>query len=1731
MPQTSPGLSISDGTDVLSRTQSSLAGFTATLRKLEVFIATLPMPPKGTLWAGEVAFLLSQAAAEYARVTPLLSLLHANPSLFRRKPTDSLHHAWQLKRDWEESVARLADIANRCSALTMKIKPLSDMASEPPLAPAVTPAVEQWFTFLAGAVEHFGRSRAPLTLLTKDLDNPVGAPYAVSMMDAATLRVAATHITEARLFDEAYYLSQLKGKPLVGVAPLTHYLNEGWVRGLDPNPLFSVRYYLSRDAKLREQGGEPLSHYITVSATELRDPHPLFLADHYAAKRPKKHWVINTALGDFLSGVSEAPSPHPLLDAEYYAAQAMLATSLPAAALLHYLVKGWRRGLSLSPLFRPANYITQLDRTPEKEPYSHYAVHGARAGLNPHPLFNTAHYLRQQPEATTSDLDPLTHYLTEGEGKGASPSVLFDPVYYTKQYRPGQGVAGSLVHYLKEGFRKDFRPRADFDATRYRQVFMPKLPADVEPGALEHFALQGMTDLARIKELLAPPLPLPVGASLEVSVPIAATLTKRPKPTIAADLKEKLKFKEFPGKIAWISGQPNVLIVAHTASEMLFGGERSFMDMLDGLARVPANIFVLLPRNVPVYTNALRAKCQHVSVLSYSWWRKGEEPSQSVKDAIVQLIQSLHIDAVHVNTIMLRECVQAAKECDVPSVVHVRELIKQDKALIDLIGEPPEQIIEKVCNEADWIMANSAVTARNFYKPGRTFTVPNTVDLKAFAIPNTIEPSKPIRFGLVSSNLPKKGLADVVELARLAFKERLNAEFLLIGPETTAVREVQEQQAKGQAPSNIVFPGYAATPMDAIAQLNVVLNFSHFAESFGRTVLEAMAAGRPVVAYDWGALPELVLNDKTGFLVPYLQPQHALPIVAELCKSPERITTLGEAGKKLAHEHFGLEKYGAQFKQAYNSILTREFTLPDTSLGPIILPARLTDIKQVEKNPKIAYFCWHFPVPSETFVLNEIEVLVKSGMDVIVFCRQTPYKNFKPSFDVKYERVDSASMLARRLKETERTIVHAHFVYPTVTDMVWPACEEAGIPFTAMAHAQDIFKYDNDRKNRLAEIGASKWCRKLFTLSRFHFEFIASRGFPRDKLIINANAIDTTRFQAANVVAREKRSYRKIVAIHRYVEKKGLSQLIRSAALIRDLDVTIHIYGYGDLEAEYRTLVAELDLTNVVLHGQLTQDEVVNVMRKADLFACPSVRVANGDMDGIPTSLVESMAAGLPVLTTDISGIPELVTDSLTGIVAEPNPESIASAIRRYYAMPDTQVQAIITAAKERAALNHDAKRAVRVLRRVWENRSTDIIIVSWNNLEQLRAVVDRIIENTALPYHLIICDNQSSREPVAHYLDELWSKQERVCIVHNDSNAMVGPGTNTGLEQGVSDYAIYICGKEGVSFSNGWEIPFIHVLEDNPKAGLAGTMGRSPTYLTGEQYPRGVGLFNKFRNQDFAHKNKTRIFGHIQGGLFAIRRQMYEEIGGFSYDVPHDYTDVEYSYYAESCGWDLIEVPGVMALFNKSRPTLSQRFDETVVVAHPVSMDQVRRFDAVRAGKLKHCNCCDWFGEVFEQPGRRCGDCGSTPEDRTIYRWFAESPFMYRRLPALGVGMEGKMAAIWADQFQGPQFSRQELLAELRAAGRLKNAAGAFHLSIIRLSESETESDCMHLAKELQRVMKSGAVVLFQATSGEIDWSVTHSLVTAAMKSMKFKVLPDVQFFSGALQFSYAPVLAFVKD
>ena len=1191
----------------------------------------------------------------------------------------------------------------------------------------------------------------------------------------------------------------------------------------------------------------------------------------------------------------------------------------------------------------------------------------ARQELEASGFFDAAWYLASYPDVVELGLDPLDHYLWLGRRIGRNPGPGFDAAAYLARHRD---VADSgydpVLHYIRYG------------RTENRQI-----------------------QKVRLRE------PMPDDG------------VTQPRP-----------IQRIPGYSTRRQGRRTVLLCAHVAGRELYGSERSLIDMLDALAAMDCNIVVAVPdTSNSAYLERLKAQSVAVLAMPYPWWTAARPIDEIAVAGFAQIIAEERIDIVHVNTIVLRDPRIAARRMGIPVVVHARELITHDEALLTLMGVEAPEVIEAVWQESDLLIANSQATAACFDQPGRTgrtsAIVYNTADIDLLATLPGPATSGKLRVGLISSNVPKKGIWDFAAVAAAVAAHRDDVEFLLIGPQHDHTAEIEAKIADGRLPACLKLAGYRKSPAEAIAETDVVLSLSQFRESFGRTVLEAMAAARPVVVYDHGAPPELVIDGDTGHVVPTGDTDAVAAKVIALAEDRIGLLKMGLKAQDHARRTFGRDAYNAAMAAAYMPLLTRTAA----PLPRMVLPARALPERIDRAALKIAYFCWHFPVPSETFVLNELRLLVAQGFDVKVYCRQSPYPDFTPDFEIDWERVGSPDDLAAKLTETGRQVVHSHFVYPTVTDMVWPACEKAGVPFTFIAHAQDIFRYRNDALNRIDEVAASPMCRRVFVPSRFHYDYLARRGVPGSKMTINPNGIDPALYAAGRNPRRAARAARRIVAVHRFTEKKGLIHLIRAAADLAESEIQIDLYGYGELEDDYAAEIRRLKLTNVALRGPVNgREEMLALFRDSDLFACPSVRAADGDMDGIPTVVMEAMAAGLPVLVSELSGIPDLVQDGITGLVAAAEPTALAARIRDFYALPDAAVAAIIEDADLRIAQDYDTNALVEYLVRVWAGETLDLMIVAWNNLAQTREVIRRLYAHTALPFHLVVCDNGSDPDALAHHL-AVYAAQDNVTLVLNRENAFVGPGTNICLEHGTSDIAIYVCGKEGMVTRHGWERGFVETMRLNPRVGQAGTLCHSPSYLHGRDYPEALDLFPDFRNPDFARDNPNRPFAHVQGGFFAIRRAMFDEIGGFSDVVNHNYTDVEFSYYVESCGWDLAEVPRVMALFNKTRPGLLNRVDDSHGALHPPLLEDMPALDRIARREIRHCNLCaaEFDAFVGGDDGAICPSCGSTRRSRSLYRVLAESILLYRRLPALGVGIPEALQEFWKFQFQGRMLPGEE--------------------------------------------------------------------------------------------------------
>lgn len=248
----------------------------------------------------------------------------------------------------------------------------------------------------------------------------------------------------------------------------------------------------------------------------------------------------------------------------------------------------------------------------------------------------------------------------------------------------------------------------------------------------------------------------------------------------------------------------------------------------------------------------------------------------------------------------------------------------------------PNELVNHVHQLADVVIVNSQCVAEAFALPGSSAhlaIVPNTIDmLPLLALPDVGFTQKSgVRVGMLSSNVAKKGLKDVEAMAGHLFTLAPRVEVVLFGAQTPAIDDLLRRQTQGKAPTNIRFAGYVENPEAALAQLDIVVNLSRFQESFGRTVLEAMAAARPVVAYDWGALGELVVaaengDATTGILVPFGDSLMAAQQVAMLANDPDQCRQLGQSARHRAQACFSATELRKALASAYALIQRDEFS-------------------------------------------------------------------------------------------------------------------------------------------------------------------------------------------------------------------------------------------------------------------------------------------------------------------------------------------------------------------------------------------------------------------------------------------------------------------------------------------------------------------------------------------------------------------------------------------------------------------------------------------------------------------------------------------------------------------------------------------------------------------------------------------------------------------------------------
>lgn len=353
-----------------------------------------------------------------------------------------------------------------------------------------------------------------------------------------------------------------------------------------------------------------------------------------------------------------------------------------------------------------------------------------------------------------------------------------------------------------------------------------------------------------------------------------------------------------------------------------------------------------------------------------------------------------------------------------------------------------------------------------------------------------------------------------------------------------------------------------------------------------------------------------------------------------------------------------------------------------------------------------AYLFERFPTFTQTFCVREVEAMWGMGLVFPVYSIRTPSAEpaqdcFSGTCGVEYlperfdgilagdaafrraarkgqemlrclwgdeqekKRIYEAIWLEPRLREAGVRHLHVHFAGTAARTAFWLR-KLFGFRYSITAHANDFFC--DEPPERLTQIFDA--AEVVVTVSDFSVRWLAEH-FPAQAAKFSRvyNGIQVDRFPISTFPE----GTPVIVSVGRYIEKKGFGTLIEACAHLGGRDWRCLLIGQGPMETELKERVARLGLGDkVIVTGPKCEGEIRAILAGARIFALPCQTASDGGRDNLPTVIMEAMAAGLPVVSTPVAAVPEMVVDGVTGFVTpEKDPVALSISLARLLDEPD----------------------------------------------------------------------------------------------------------------------------------------------------------------------------------------------------------------------------------------------------------------------------------------------------------------------------------------------------------------------------------------------------------------------------------------------------------------------------
>ena len=359
---------------------------------------------------------------------------------------------------------------------------------------------------------------------------------------------------------------------------------------------------------------------------------------------------------------------------------------------------------------------------------------------------------------------------------------------------------------------------------------------------------------------------------------------------------------------------------------------------------------------------------------------------------------------------------------------------------------------------------------------------------------------------------------------------------------------------------------------------------------------------------------------------------------------------------------------------------------------------------------RVGYVLKRYPRYSETFIVTEILAHEASGIEVEIFSLKPPddahfqdaiarvkapvhylsteglklvdfwealrtasqalpgiWNALGTARDQDVREVYQAVQLTHIAYQKNIDHIHAHFA-TSATSVARLSSLFSGVPYSFTAHAKDIFHESVSSKDFQDKLDDAAG---IVTVSEYNASYLRENyRIAADNIRCIYNGLEIERFPYSDSSVRPPL----VIAVGRLVEKKGFADLIEACGLLdrRGCNFTCQIIGTGELEDYLRATIDSLGLKGrVTMIGAIPQFEVIQRVMRAAVLTAPCIVGTDGNRDGLPTVLIEAMALGTPCISTDVTGIPEVVQDGKTGLtVRQHDPAGLAAAIERLLSDP-----------------------------------------------------------------------------------------------------------------------------------------------------------------------------------------------------------------------------------------------------------------------------------------------------------------------------------------------------------------------------------------------------------------------------------------------------------------------------